>query len=361
MYKYRNRILLGGVIALAIYIGLLLLLDNEGQLTAGVLDALQGYPWLLLVPLALCQVAAGFFRFLEWHYYLGVIDARDKISLADSAIIFVAGFTMVVSPGKAAELLKSVFLKIKTSVPIARSAPIVVAERVVDGLAVIVILTITLLVAADQLDLGEFDTLSRTIVFSSAAFIGFALVAVQIQPLGYFVLRVIGMIPLLRRTQEWFTALYESAREIFQLRHVIPTTTMGLGVYMSSTLGFMVILYGFGLEMSGTLLLQVTFIVGVSSAVGALSFVPNGAGVTEVSNAAMLMAIVAPDHPEMTVGMAAATALLQGFFHKWFRVVVGLLVALIFRERLFTPGLAAEIAAAEQVKKHTNYAGEAVG
>lgn len=347
MYKYRNRIIGGISIAIVIYIVLLLLLDNQGKLTAGVLEAMQGYSITIIAFVILCQVLAGFFRFLEWHYYLGVIGARDKISVLDSAIIFVTGFVFVVSPGKAAELLKSVFLKIKTDVPIARSAPIVVAERVVDGIAVIVILVAILLFAGDQLNLGEFLGISQAIAFSSAIFLGICLVAVQIRPLAEFFLRIVAALPLIKRLHNWLRELYESSREVFHIRHVLITSCIGVGVYLASAAGFVSILVGFGIELTTVLIFQATFIVGVASAIGALSFVPNGAGVTEISNTAMLMAIVAPQNPELTLSVAAAAALLQGFFHKWFRVLVGLIVGVIFRNRLFTSDVQLELESIE--------------
>jgi len=125
---------------------------------------------------------------------------------------------------------------------------------------------------------------------------------------------------------------------------------LGMGVYMSSTVGFVLVLWGFGLDISWELFLQAAFIVGVASAIGALSFVPNGAGVTEISNAAMLTAIVAPVNPVMTPAIAGAAALIQGFFHKWFRVLVGLGVAFVYRKRLFTSELEDEIAQMEAEK-----------
>lgn len=342
MRKYRKQLITGGAIVLAMYIIMLIVFDLSGQFDdgQGIRDALATFPLWLIPILCLTQVSAGFFRFLEWHYYLGVIEARDKISLKDSAIIFVSAFTMVVSPGKVAEVLKSVFLKMKTGVSIARSAPVVVAERVVDGLAVIVTLVMTLLIAGDRLDLGEYRDISRGIIFTSAALIGGGLIVVQIKPLAYFVLdEIVARLPFIKRFHGPLTEFYESSQEIFLLRHVIPTTIMGLGVYMSSTVGFLLIMLGFGFDLSFDLFLQVAFIVGVASAVGALSFVPNGAGVTEITNFAMLQALV----PGMTPGIAAAAALMQGFFHKWFRVVVGMGVAFIYRKRLFTSELESEL------------------
>lgn len=344
MRKYRNQILLGLALALAIYIVLVLFLDNSGQLDQSMGPLLRRFSVALLLLCVLTQVSAGFFRFLEWHYYLGVIEARDKISLKDSLIIFVASFTFVVSPGKAGELLKSLLLKLRTEVPVARSAPVVVAERIVDGLAVILILLLTLLFSDEQLQLGEYRAVSQTVIFASAGLIGFGLVAVQIKPLAYFCLDIVKHTPLLWRLHHPLLEFYESSREIFKLKHIALTTIMGVGVYLSTSVGFLIVLYGFGLQISGILILQAMFIVGAVSAIGALSFVPNGAGVSEISNTLMLTIIVAPSNPEMTPAVAAAASLIQGFFHKWFRVLVGMLVAVIYRERLFPPEIEAEIA-----------------
>ncbi len=343
MQKYRNRIITGLIIVFGIYILLLLFLDGSGQFDEDVLTQFNRFPLWLIFPLMITQFGAMFFRFWEWHYYLAVIDARDKISLKDSVIIFVASFTMVVSPGKLAELLKAVFLKMKTDIPVAKSAPIVIAERVVDGLAVVITLVLVLAFTGDRLDLGTYRTISQTIIFTSAALLLSGLIVVQIKPLAYFVLdRIIGRLPLIKRMHAPLVEFYESSYEIFKLKHVIPTTIMGLGVYTCSTIGFVMILWGFGAEVTWTLILQATFMVGVASAIGALSFVPNGAGVTEISNVAMMIAIVVPVQPALGA-FVAAIALLQSFFHKWFRVLVGVVVAVVYRKRLFTTELENEL------------------
>ncbi|MDX2077990.1 MAG: lysylphosphatidylglycerol synthase transmembrane domain-containing protein [bacterium] len=347
MRKYRNQLIAGVLIVLVIYILVLLVFDSTGQFDEGVFEALAKFPVALLVVLAITQISANTFRFLTWQYYIGVVGARDKISIKDSAIIFISSFMFSVSPGKVAELLKAVLLKMKTGVPIARSAPIVLAERIGDGASVVVTLTATLLIGGENLPLGDYYDISRGIVFSSAAIILGGLIVVQIQPLAHFFLNILAKIPFINRLHGWFVHFYESSREIFSIRHMIPVTILGMGVYMSSTVGFFIILWGFGLEMTPTLFLQTAFIVGVASAVGALSFVPNGAGVTELTNFAMLMAVVAPQNPILTVLMAGAAALLQGFFHKWFRVLVGVGVAFIYRNRLFTGELEAELATME--------------
>lgn len=340
MQKYRNQLIAGILIALTIYI--LYFFVAEYQFGAALTDTLGSFNWGLLPLLVGTQLLMVAFRFIAWQYYLGVIRARHRISVGDSFILFVSCFTLVISPGKAAEVLKSVLLRAKTGVPFARSVPIVLAERIIDGLAVIVLMTLALLFAGELLNLGEYeginyDTLSRTIVFGSLIAIGSGLIIVQIKPLAYAVLNIIYRLPIIGRAYRPLLTFYESSRTIFQLRHVISMTFVGTGVYFASVLCFILVLYGFGLKITWQLALQATFIVGVTSAIGALSFVPNGAGITEVTNIGLLMAIVAPLEPLMTPAVAVSASLIQGFFHKWLRVLFGLGIAIVFRERLFTP------------------------
>lgn len=343
MSKYRNQVIFGLLLAIVLYIGTFLFFDSQNQLSAaeGILELTLAFPLELVLVLIVIQLCVILLRFVEWHYYLGVISARHLISVKDSFVIFTACFTMVVSPGKAAEVLKAVFLKAKTGVPIARGASVVLAERIVDGLAVIFILTVTLILAGDQLELGSaggvnYDMLSRTIIFSSAFALAAGLVAVQISPLAYFILGIIKRLPVISRAHDALREFYESSRDVFKLQHVVPMTLIGGGIYALSSLGFYIVLVGYGLDASWTLFFQSMFITGIVSAIGALSFIPNGAGITEVSTVGMLLALVAPTTTILTPAVAGAASLVQGFFHKWFRVVVGLMVMIIFRNDLFT-------------------------
>lgn len=338
MQKYRNRLLAGFVIAVLIYAVYLFI--AEARTGGGTLRHLQTFPLWLLLPLVGLQLLAFFFRWVEWHYYLGVIGARDKISVLDSMVLQLASFTMAVSPGKAGELLKSVILKTKTGTEVSRSAPVVLAERVVDGIAVILMLAVAVLLGGDATNLQDWQ---RNSILLSAAVLVAGLVVVQIQPLAYFFLNVLPHIPLARRAHGALTDFYESSREVFHLRHVTPMMVVGFGVYSCSALTMFLILVGFGESPAMPLLLQATIIAGVSAAVGALSGSPNGAGVTEGSSQWILMAAFG-----YGAALALAAALMHGFFNKWFRVFLGALIGAIFRKRLFVPSLEAELAAAER-------------
>lgn len=322
---------MGFAIGFAIYLVLLLFVNTED-----LIKHLEIYPWGLLVPVILLKFMSWLFRFWEWQYFLGVIEARDKISLFDSFVLFISGFTMAVSPGKAAEVLKSFILRAKTGVPVAKSAPVVIAERVVDGLAVIILAFLALLLAGDEMALSDEY---RALIFLATGLLVGGLIVVQMRPVVHFFLNWLNYLPILRRAYSPLMVFYESSREIFKLKHVIPTTLMGFVASVGDAVGFAIILSGFGLELTWLLVLQSSVIVSLAAAIGALSGVPNGAGITEVSVSLMVMALVAPGNPLVTGSVAETAALIEGFFHKWFRVLVGLLVALIFRSRLFPPEL----------------------
>lgn len=349
MRKYRNRILTGLALVFVIYLALLLL-TNTGELLAH----LESYPWTLFIPVMMLKASAWFLRFWRWHYYLWVIGASKKISLFDSAIIFVSGFTMVVSPGKLAELLKAVVLKVKTGVPVTRSAPIVIAERVMDGVAVLVMLLLAYFLAGSAINLGPY----RFLVFLSGGLLIFGLIAVQIRPLAYFALNIVHHLPLIKRLYQPLVDFYESSREIFHIRHVLPTGVLGGVAHLLDALSFCIILSGFGVEITWTLYLQGVFITGLTAAIGALSGIPNGAGITEVSSSSMINAIIAPAHPVITPAVALTAAMIEGFSHKWLRVLFGTVVAVVFRRRLFPPGMESALAEVETAKRSASVESE---
>ena len=69
-------------------------------------------------------------RFLRWAYYLRFLGISVLFSV--SGLVFLSGLAMSVTPGKLGELLKCYLLRDHSGVPVFRSAPVVVMERVTD-------------------------------------------------------------------------------------------------------------------------------------------------------------------------------------------------------------------------------------
>jgi hypothetical protein len=55
--------------------------------------------------------------------------------------LFVAGFPLAVTPGKVGEALKGVWINQVSGIPVGKGISVVVAERISDGLAVLILST----------------------------------------------------------------------------------------------------------------------------------------------------------------------------------------------------------------------------
>src|ERR1051326_8228008 len=112
-----------------------------------VLNALKRFPPVLVVPVVLLTTWNYALRYLRWNYYLRVLGVSG-VSNAESGLVFLSGFAMGLTPGKSGEVTKSYWLREiagSDRAPLARTAPIVFAERLVDGIAMLLLATSGLL------------------------------------------------------------------------------------------------------------------------------------------------------------------------------------------------------------------------
>ncbi len=75
-------------------------------------------------------------RFGKWQYYLRRLGV-EAVPTGESALVFLSGFVLTVTPGKVGEVFKSAVLARTHGVPAERTAPIVVAERLTDVIAIV--------------------------------------------------------------------------------------------------------------------------------------------------------------------------------------------------------------------------------
>ncbi len=122
----RQKILLSLVFAALVYLALTLYADAPK-----LAQALANWDWRWLAPTLVAVLANYGIRFARWHYYFHVIDIKN-VPPRPSLLIFLAGFSLTMVPGKLGELLKSVLLKSHYNIPVSYSASIVAAERLTD-------------------------------------------------------------------------------------------------------------------------------------------------------------------------------------------------------------------------------------
>jgi len=315
-----TRIALWAILGIVVMAALALFADAR-QLAA----ALRGFAWWLAAPILVLTLANYALRFVKWELYLRRL-AIPALPVGSSALVFLSGFAMSLTPGKVGELIKAVYLRRLTGTPMNRSSAIIAVERLTDGLAML---------ALAGLGLTQF-AYGRALL-GAAALGGLVLVTVLRQPrLLAAVLARIEHWPVVGPRVEHGVAFVHASAELLGARLLAGAVGLGIVSWAGECVAFFLVLVGLGLDPSWHLLLVATFVLAVSSIVGALSMLPGGLGVADASVAGMLLLFLPGD--EMTRGTAVAATLLIRFATLWFGVIIGV-VALAMLERGIASGV----------------------
>jgi uncharacterized protein (TIRG00374 family) len=305
--QLRRRLLVGVTIGVGVVIALVVISDADA-----LARALRDFDWRLL-PLVLGLTLLNYaLRFVKWQYYLRLLGVTS-LSRVDSLLIYVAGFTMVMTPGKVGELLKSYLLRLRAGTPMARSAPIIVAERLSDGCAM-------LLLAGVGLTVFRYGW---PVLLFGAVFSISALYIVQQEALMHRILRRIAATRLGRGRAAALEELYDSTRTLLRWRPLLVAVGLGVVSWFGECLAFFLVLTGLGMDATWTLLLAAVFVFAISSWLGGASMLPGGLGAAELSVAGLLLIVV--DDPAMTATLAGTATLLIRFATLWFGVLLGVL------------------------------------
>lgn len=256
-------------------------------------------------------------RFLKWEYYLALLGIRD-VPKPTSFLTFLSGFVLTVTPGKVGEVFKSVILQQVRGVPVERTAPIVVAERLTDLIGVIALIAIGSVSFPGGIvwaSIGLILVLAILVLVASPAASG-ALIAALPKlpgPLG----RIGGRVAA--KMAEAFSRL----RTITAPKHLVVPTLLSIVGWGLEGVGLWLILGGFGEKAA---LPPTAFVYATSTLAGAVVPVPGGLGVTDKLLEEQMMRLV---HVEAHA--ATSAMLLARIATLWFAVIVGFIALAILR------------------------------
>jgi uncharacterized protein (TIRG00374 family) len=308
--KARNVILVTVVVVL-VYAGIALWGDVRH-----LAQLLAHFAWWSFAAALVLASTNYVLRFLKWQYYLARLDIRG-VPVRESFVIFLSGFVMSITPAKAGEVFKSALLARTHGVPVARSAPIVVADRLTD------LTSLILLVAV-----GGFYFRGGVVPAAvAAAMVGTILLFVLVRPLGEVALRLVGRLPAGARVAPKLREAYESLRLLAGPSALLVPTVLSLLAWSCECLGFWMVLRGLGAHVG----VPVAFFVYATATIaGAVMMTPGGVGGTEGTMAALLVALV---HGGLDHSTAAAATLLIRLATLWYAVLVGAVALWVFRRR----------------------------
>ncbi len=256
--------------------------------------------WSVILGLSLVNYVL---RFVRWHRYLRLLGY--EIPLALDCTHYFAGFAFTVTPGKAGEAVRSIYLE-KQGVCYNDSLAMFVTERMLD---LLVITALSALVAAQFVDgrwlvaAGAAATFALLIVMRRASRAnsvgGSSLTAAPAWVAG-----------LLQR----LNAILRSSSQLLRSRSICGGLTLGIMAWALEGVAVFLIATELGIEIS---LVAAVGIYAASVLAGAFSMIPGGIGSTEAAMT-LLLTLFGADLPT-----AIAVAIICRIATLWFAVVIG--------------------------------------
>ena len=314
--KLRGRLLLSLVLGAVVFVGLSAYADFSD-----VADGFGRFRWQFL-PLVLGLTFLNYvLRFLKWQFYLRTIGV-EGFARGDSALVYFSGLGMVVTPGKVGEWLKCYLLRELHGTPFSRSAPIIIAERLTDSLAIV------LLGAAGLIVFGDAWPAFVIVVVGAAL----AVVLARHQPLAYWILHRLERLPLVSRFAHHAEEFYASSYALLSPFALGSMTVLSFVSWGFEVLAFYFVLVGLGVEGGGDLLLKASFIMPAATLASALLLTPGGLGVAEGGITGLSQVLL-----DLPKGEAVVGALVIRFGTLWFGVIVGVVALAFVTRRLAGP------------------------
>ncbi|WP_018141570.1 lysylphosphatidylglycerol synthase transmembrane domain-containing protein [Thioalkalivibrio sp. ALJ7] len=243
-------------------------------------------------------------RFTRWQLYLHTLHHR--VPWIASLHIYISGFALTTTPGKAGEALRGVLLK-RRGLPYPDSFAAFVSERLSDLIAVVLLSMLGLTLVAQ----------GTWLIAAGAAFILAALIVLSWRRPLAWLQRISD-----RPGQRLWRSLHHIATILLQARRchrpglLAGATALSVIAWSAEALAFWWILNAMGFEVSFAF---AAFVFALAMLAGALSFLPGGLGGTEAVMVALLL------WADIPPADAVAATMLIRFTTLWFAVILGLI------------------------------------
>ncbi|MFH2050949.1 MAG: lysylphosphatidylglycerol synthase transmembrane domain-containing protein [bacterium] len=283
-------------------------------------DNLRAVPAGILAMVGLLSLTNYLLRFWRWEVYLRCLGVR--IPLATSLGLYFSAYVMVITPGKIGEVFKAGILGETHGVSLAKGIPVVLAERLYDFLAVLLLAIVG-------------------IVFwpGPVSGLGTGLAAATCLPAVMLLFRHPGIrrrlvekaagSALLKKHRLGLDESLESLASLLTVRQLAFSLTLTSLAWFCECLGLWLVCKGLGFPVGVG---EAVFVYAAGTLVGSLSFLPGGLGGTEATIIWLLGKLALP------TAVAASAALLVRLFTLWLAVALGLAVFLAARSRFQAPG-----------------------
>lgn len=277
-----------------------------------------------LMPAAVFASASFGLRTVRWHTFLRA--AGIYVGWPTSLRTQLVGFALTMTPVKVGELYKAYLIERATRAPGGRTAPIVIFEKMMDGVAfsslALVAGATLILTEADFLQPGSSPADSFTLAARSllAIVVAASVVGLVLRALGRSrteraLSGLLVRLPFGARAVGVISSAMQGGADVLRPRLLLQNMAVTLAARTCDGLAMWCVAAALGLSLTP---LAGVFVLNSSGALGGLSMLPGGIGVVEAGMSLVLVGFGAP------ASQALIATLLARLFCFWAWVVVGL-------------------------------------
>jgi len=305
----RQRLLRGWKLSLTLLfvsvaiLGLMMLVSSDFDYTR-LRELFARLGPVLVFSLLLLSCLNFTLRTLRWHWFTRRLGF--DVAARDSAVYYLAGFSMGVTPGRMGELIRLWMLRRDHGISYHRALPLLIADRVND-LLVIVVLALCAGLMIDAASLAY-------VVLALSLIVGANLL---LRHPRFLLAAVDALYAATRRWRRLFAAArrtLRNGREMFSATNAALASAISIVAWFAECLAFYLLLSaldaGIGIESA-------TFIYTFATLLGALSFLPGGLGGFEAT------AVILLNARGVDMGTAVFATSVIRLTTLWFSVALG--------------------------------------
>lgn len=239
-----------------------------------------------------------------------------ELEIKESLLLYFSGLSMSVTPGGVGEAIKSYYLKKKYGHSVSKTFPLVFIERFHDLAVVISVIAFTLI----------FLQISEVIIIVSIIIplIIIAYILVRIKKLFIKTINFFKRIKKLEKVFDNISKSYDGMYEMLDPKTTIKVWAIGIVSQVFFALSIYSIFLAFDQDFG---FIFTTEVVYSSILFGAISLLPGGVGLTEISTVNFLT------DKGMEISLATSIVIMTRLATIWFSTIMGLITTKIFLKK----------------------------
>lgn len=239
-----------------------------------------------------------------------------KISTKDSFVLLVAGLSMIITPFGSGLAIKTYYMKKKYGYEVSKTFPMIIVERFNDLIIVSSIVVISLL--------WYFSEIAIIVSTISFTILGIFIFALLNKPIFKKFKKIMCKMPFFKNIFHETVEIDSDVKKLLKVKTLsVSLILTGIGV----TLEILVVLFAFNAFNIKLSFLEIAQIYYTSIIGGALSLIPGGVGLTEISFVGLMT------EKNVTVNLSTSLIIFIRMTTIWFATGLGFIFSIVFLKR----------------------------